>query len=204
MAHRTSKFASLTVVALFLLFVAVGCGKKDATPDMGKTGENTTTTGTSPAKPGSADDKPTGPAIKSSTLSNFLPKLSGYEMKNPEHVDMNMNGMNWSSAKSDYTQGDNHVSITIFDYNHQMGMAAAYTMFLNGYNIETDDEITRSDKIGGYPGWISWKKKQNNGSVGIVLADRIFVVVESSKIGSIDELKAIAEKIDLAGLSKAS
>jgi hypothetical protein len=211
---KTIRLSLLPMVALglFALALSTGCGKKNDT-SMQQNGTNGTngSANNMPGMPGTANasnqanNLPAGPAIKSATLSNFLPELAGYTKSNPEHMDMNMSGMSWSSAKSTYTNGDNRVTINIFDYNHQAGLAAAYSMYTTGnLNVETDDEITRSQQIGGFPGWVNWKKKSNNGSVGVIVGDRIWVVIETSKAGSIDDLVAIAQKVDLAGLSKAS
>jgi hypothetical protein len=209
MKNIWKSFLPMAALGLFALTLSTGCGKKADTSMQNTSNANGNNM---PGMPGAAanasnqaNNQPAGPAIKSTTLANFLPDLSGYTKGSPEHVDMNMAGMNWSSAKSTYTNGDNRVTINIFDYNHQTGLAAAYSMYTAGnLNIETDDEITRSQQIGGFPGWINWKKKTNNGSVGVIVGDRIWVVIEASKAGSIDDLVAMAQKIDLGGLSKAS
>jgi hypothetical protein len=211
----SKSFLSVGAAATLSLFVAAGCAKKTATDTnvATKTGTVTTTTDNSPngapanVNKGNANDPgaPSGPVIKSTVLAGFLPaSISGYEKKNPENTDMSMAGMNYSVAKSDYISGDSKISVTIMDYNHNQGLAAAYSMFLNGFHVENDDEITESSKIGDYPGWISYKKKQNDGTVGVVVNNRIFVIIEASKASSIDDLKAIAQKVDLAGIAKAS
>lgn len=115
-----------------------------------------------------------------------------------------MAGMNYSLAKTDYVSGDNKITVTILDYNHNMGLSAAYSMFLNGFHVENDNELTQSEKIGDYPGWVSLKKRDNRGTVGVVVNDRIYVIVEATHVTSVDDLKAIAQKVDLAGIAKAS
>ncbi len=212
----TNSFLSLGAAATLSLFVVAGCAKKTASY------ENTTSSSTNSSNGGAntnsssgtaasvnkgtsnENDKATGPIIKSTTLAGFLPNIAGYDRKNPENTDINMSGMAYAVAKSDYTSGDNKITVSIIDYNHQMGMAAAYSMFLNGYNVETNEEVTRSEKIGGYPGWIDWKKNNNSGTVGVFVNDRVFVIVEASKAASLDDLKSIAEKVDLSGIAKAS
>ncbi len=212
---QSRSFLGFCAVAAFSLIVASGCAKKTATTEnvATTTGAVTTTSDNSPNgtpanvnkgnsnAPGAAS----GPVIKSTTLAGFLPgSIAGFTKQNPENTDMSMAGMNYSLAKSDYVSGDNKISVTILDYNHNMGLSAAYSMFLNGFHVENNDELTESQKIGDYPGWISLKKKDNSGTVGVVVNDRIYVIIEATHATSIDDLKAIAQKVDLAGIAKAS
>jgi hypothetical protein len=204
MKHR-SYSTGLALIAAFSI-LASGCGKKETTGinDTTKSaGNNPAQAATNAAAQAAANsNKPMGPPIKSTALADYLPKLSGYDMKNPEHVDMNVAGMSYSMAKADYTMGDNKVTVTIFDYNHQAGLAAAYSMFLNNYSMETDEEKVNSEQINGFPGWVDLHKKDNRGTVGIVVGNRIYVVIESSNAKSTDDLVAIAKSMDLAGIAK--
>jgi hypothetical protein len=203
---QRSYLLGFTLITALSLFVS-GCGKKDN----GGANDTTKNVGSNPAQAASnaaqaaanaSANKPIGPPIKSTDLANYLPKLSGYDMKNPEHMDMNAMGMSYSMAKSDYTMGNSKVTVTIFDYNHQAGLAAAYSMFLSNYSMENDEEKVNSEQINGFPGWVELHKKQNQGTVGVVVGQRIYVIIESSNVKSTDDLVAIAKSMDLAGIAK--
>jgi hypothetical protein len=209
---QRSYLIGITLITAATLF-ATGCGKKDDTANSNDSSAAAKGAGNGVA-PGVAAaaaaaqaaangaNKPMGPPIKSTDLANYLPKLSGYTAGNPEHMDMNSMGFSYSMAKSDYTMGNNKVTVTIFDYNHQAALSMAYSMFLNNYSMENDNEKVNSDQINGFPGWVDLKKKESRGTVGVVIGDRIYVVIESSNVTSTDQLESIAKSMDLSGIAK--
>ena len=150
---------------------------------------------------GEAANKAPGVAIPAKTLVTFLPDLSGYQKNgDAEYMDMDMQGTKYSHASQSYTNGDKSVKVSIFDYNYIAGLAAAYSMFLN-MNIETNTEIQRSEKIGGFPGWFHWEKNSNNGTLGVVVGDRVFVTIDGDGGVSGDELHSVANSLNFSGLA---
>ncbi len=187
--------------------VLIGCSKKEdeaqkaadavskATEQMAQQTQNATTT---------AANKTPGVAIAAKTLAGFLPSVSGFTLDGePETMDMEMNGAKYTHAVGKYKNGDKRITVSIFDYNYIAGLTAAYTSLLN-MNMETNDESWHTDKINGFPSWINWKKKSNEGSVGTVVNDRIFVIVEGRDGVTQDELKAAASAVNYSGIASAS
>ena len=153
---------------------------------------------------GNTEHKPAGKAIASATLKGYLPAVQGFQANEPEVVDMSMNGMNWSSAIQRYENGDKALTVSIFDWNFNESLSAAFSMYTDGnLNIETNESLTRSEKVGGFPGWINWEKKSNHGQIGVIVNDRIYVVTEANSGMSIDELRQVANSVDYKGIASA-
>ncbi|MEO6940700.1 MAG: hypothetical protein ABI444_11295 [Candidatus Kapaibacterium sp.] len=213
MKHFSKQMFSFAVAALFTTALLSSCSKTDKMAEQIKDSVNAHSNGANgnAAKPAdapnagaaAANGQAGGVAVKSTILAAFLPTLSGFDAKEPENMDMNMQGMSYASATRKYTSGDKTVTLSIFDYNHMAAMTSMYSMYLGGMSVETGEESMHSTKISGNPGWIDWKKKENSGTIGVVVADRFFVIAEGHGGISQDELQSMAEKIDYSGLSKA-
>ena len=151
-----------------------------------------------------AAGKTPGIAIPAKTLAGFLPSVSGYTAKGePETMEMEMNGAKYSHANQSYENGDKRITVSIIDYNYIAGLSMAYSAMMN-MSMETNEESMHSEKFGGNPGWINWKKKSNTGTVGVVVNDRVFVVIESSNGASLDDLKSVANNINYSGITSAA
>ncbi len=204
-----------SLIRLSLLFVSVatlafaGCSKKSDTAntpaDQQATNNSTNNVGNaiSQAMGGAAAHKSAAHAIPSSTLAGFLPNLSGFTAQEPETSSMTMSGVEWSTADREFNNGDKHVKVTLADYNYLQGLTAAYSMMEN-FSMENAEELQHGEKFGGYPGWVDWKKKANEGQVGVVLGDRIYLMVEGSGGVTLDDLRAIVNGMNLDGIAKAA
>lgn len=149
----------------------------------------------------SGEAKAPGVAIPAKTLVTFLPTISGFDKNgDAEYTEMDMQGTKYSNATQRYTSGDKSVTVSIFDYNYIAGLTAGFAMLMN-MNMETNTEITRSEKIGGFPGWFSWNKQSNDGTIGVVVSDRVFVTVEANGGVTDGELRSIAESINYSGIA---
>lgn len=153
---------------------------------------------------GAAANHTPGVAIPAKTLVAALVTPSGYTIQGePESMEMEMQGNKYSHANAVYKNGDKQIQISIMDYNYIAGLSAAYSMFTT-MNMETNDESIHSDKFAGFPGWTDWKKKQNEGSVGVVVNDRVFVVTEGSNGATMDEIKAAANGVNYSAIAAAA
>jgi hypothetical protein len=149
----------------------------------------------------SAAAKAPGIAIPAKTLVTFLPTISGYEKNgDAEYMDMDMQGTKYTHASQRYTSGDKGITVSIFDYNYLAGLTAGFTMLMS-MNMETNTEITRGEKVGGFPGWFNWHKENNNGTLGVVVADRVFVTVDGNGGVTEAELHSVAEGINYSGIA---
>ena len=198
---KTYRISALLLLT-FLLIGVTGCAKKEdeaskAAQQLSKTMQQMTqnTTG------GSSADKKPGVAIPAKTLAGFLPSVSGYTAKGePETMEMEMAGAKYSSATQKFENGEKRITVSYWDYNNIAGLSMAYTAMM-GMNIETNEESLHSEKFNGNPGWISWKKTSNEGTVGVVINDRVFGVIEAHGGATLDELKAVANSINYSGIS---
>ncbi len=193
-----------------LILSISSCSKK--LDDSQKTTDQTSTTTTSNSMQqtaqnmaaGTASGKTPGVAIPSKTLAGFLPSVSGYTAKGePETMEMEMQGAKYSHANQSYENGDKRITVSIMDYNYIAGLSMAYSAMMN-MSLETNEESMHSEKFGGNPGWIDWKKKSNTGTVGVVVNDRVFVVIEANNGASLDELKSVASNINYSGIASAA
>ena len=203
---KSYRIGSLMLVATLVVFLS-GCGKKE--DDAQKAAEQASKSMQQMAQnmaggTAGAANKTPGVAIPAKTLAGFLPSVSGYTPKGePETMEMEMAGAKYSHATQDYENGDKRIKVSILDYNYIAGLSAAYTMAMN-MSMETNEESMHSEKFNGNPGWVNWHKKNNEGTVGVVVNDRIFVVIESHNGVSLDELKSVAGNINYSGIASAA
>ncbi len=191
---------SATLVAASLL---IGCSKKEdqATKDAEAASQAANQMA---QQTNGAAHKASGVAVPGKTLQTFLPTISGYTIQGePETMDMDMSGVKYTSASAKYKNGEKQIDVSVFDYNYIAGLTAAYTAMMN-MNMETNEESWHSDKIGGFPAWSDWKKKSNEGTIGVVVNDRIFVTIEGHGGVSQDELKSAASAVNLSGIAGAA
>ena len=197
------------VFAAALLFAA-GCGKKSDTVQNDSSNHPQSpgdiangVTNAMTAATGKADHKPAEHALPSDKLASFIPSLSGFTAQEPEKASMNFSGTEYSSASQEFRNGGKNIKVGIFDYNYIQGLSAAYAMAVN-MNIENGEQLHRGEKFGNYPGWIEWNKKSNDGTIGVIVNDRIFIIVEGHNGVSLDDLRSVMGKLDLDGIAKAS
>ncbi len=202
---KSYQIRSLILAGCFVIGIS-GCSKKQ--DDSQKTTDQTSTstqqtTQNMPSGNASAGKTP-GIAIPAKTLAGFLPSVSGYTAKGePETMEMEMQGAKYSHANQSYENGDKKITVSIFDYNYIAGLSMAYSAMMN-MSLETNEESMHSEKFGGNPGWIDWKKNSNTGTVGVVVSDRVFVVIESSNGATLDDLKSVANAINYSAIASAS
>ena len=193
-----------------LMLLASGCDKKEdnaqkAAQETPKTAQNQLQQSQNAANQvsGSAVKKP-GVVVPAKTLVTFLPTISGYTLQGEaETVEMEMQGAKYSTATGTFHNGDKAIGVTIADYNYIESLSASYAA-MPKMSVETNDESFKTDKFSGFPGWISWKKKDNDGSVVVVINDRVYVVVDVSNGVTLDELMSVAKSINYSGIASAT
>lgn len=200
------KIKALTLVFLAGSLFAVGCGKKqddaqNAAEQAAKAMQQMQTATTN----ADGTNKKPGVAVPAKTLAGFLPtSISGYTLEGePETMEMDMQGAKYTHAQGTYKNGEKRIQVSIFDYNYIAGLSMAYSAMLN-MNMETNEESFHSEKMSGFPGWIQWKKKSNEGSIGVVVNDRIFVVTEANNGVTLDEAKSAANAVNYSGIASAA
>ncbi|MDP4219755.1 MAG: hypothetical protein Q8916_03115 [Bacteroidota bacterium] len=202
---KSNQITALVLAGCFVIGIS-GCSKKD---EAQKAAEETAksmqqmATGTN-ASASATSNKTPGVAVPAKTLAGFLPSVSGYTAKGePETMEMDMNGAKYSHASQTYENGDKRIKVSILDYNYITGLSAAYSMMMN-MSLETNDESMHSEKFSGNPGWVDWKKNSNQGTVGVVVGDRVYVIVEAEHGATLDDLKSVAGAINYSGIASAA
>lgn len=142
-------------------------------------------------------------SISVATLKSFIPTVSGYTASGePKTVQMKMQGYEYSVVEQEYENGEKSIQLTIADYNHITGLNAAWAMYSN-LSVETNEEVTRSEKIDGYNGWVHYRKDNSQAQMGIAANDHVWVVAEGRGGATIDEVRSVIKSINIAALAKA-
>jgi hypothetical protein len=204
------------LVAIFAL--ANGCGKKSDTAD-NQNNQNNQATGTNANNAannaanalsqamggagGNAAHQSAAHSVPSATLASFLPSPSGYTGHEPSTSSANFNGIEWSVAERQFDNGNQHIKVTLADYNYAAGLTAAYSMLAN-FSSEDENSLQHGEKFGSYPGWVQWQKKSNNGQIGVIINDRIYLIIEGNGGPSLDDLRAVANSMNLDAIAKAA
>jgi hypothetical protein len=212
------KRASIINIAfLFAMFAFVaGCGKKsDTANDQNNQNGNSQNANNNTNNAANAINQALGGAggnaahksathsVPSETLAGFLPSPSGYTGHEPSKSSANFNGIEWSVAERQFDNGDKHIKVTLADYNYAQGLTAAYSMLAN-FSSEDENSLQHGEKFGSYPGWVQWQKKSNNGTVGVIINDRIYLIVEGNGGPTLDDLRAVVNSMNLDAIGKAA
>ncbi len=212
MMKRTS-IVNFTLLFTAFTLLAAGCGKKsDTAENQNNPNANNQNSGNNAANAisqamraatGNAVHKSATHSIASATLAGLLPNLSGYTAHEPSTSSANFNGIEWSTAERAFDNGDKHVKVTLADYNYAEGLTAAYSMLAN-FSSEDENQLQHGEKFGAYPGWVTWQKKANNGQIGVIVADRIYLIVEGSGGVTLDDLRGVVGQMNLDAIAKAA
>lgn len=107
-----------------------------------------------------------------------------------------------SSATAKYETDDRRLKLTITDTGNVPFAKLGYKMFSKADIVhESDDEYARTTEIEGFPAYELYDKHSENGSVTVVVNDRVIVHVEGKGVSE-SNLKRAIKKVDLKGLSK--
>jgi hypothetical protein len=203
---KSYQIRSLILAGCFVVCIS-GCSKKEeeaekAAEQASKSMQQMAQTASGGAN---AATKTPGVAIAAKTLAGFLPSsISGFTPKGePETMEMEMSGSKYSHAMQTYENGDKRIKVSILDYNYIAGLSAAYAMMMN-MSLETNEESMHSEKFNGNPGWIDWKKNSNQGTAGVVVGDRVYVIVEAEGGATLDDVKSVANNINYSGIASAA
>ncbi|MEL6944350.1 MAG: hypothetical protein AAFO82_16940 [Bacteroidota bacterium] len=107
-----------------------------------------------------------------------------------------------SSATATYETDDRHLKLTITDTGNVPFAKLGYKMFSKADVVhESDDEYSRTTKIEGFPAYEQYNKNSDDGSITVIVNDRIIVHAEGEGVSE-NNLKRAIEKVDLKKLSK--
>jgi len=204
------------LIALALILTIVGCGKKaeeakqafDVLKDLPKKAEQMQQN-VDLAEKKKQERRQRGDTLSMNykKLQEFLPKsVDGFGDAKLGGESMNMGGFSMSSAKADYEKADGSgsVHIELVDYNENYGLYAGLSFWMQGYSMENDQRYERTFNTGIENTWGLEKFEKHNGQAELIyaLSWRFMLTLRGEGQKDTEFLKAIAKKMDLAGLAK--
>ena len=150
---------------------------------------------------------PKGPAVVSvATLQTLVPAIDGWTRAPlAGSVVPISEESGYSFAEGDYTNGAMKVKLTIGDTvgvdDCLLALAAMVTVLPAGYSekLPPATSISRFE-FSGAQAASKWNSEKLEGEFSVVVNGRFVVKAEGTKLDSIDTLRAIVSKIDLAKL----
>ena len=171
-------------------------GTAAASNDMAKAMENMAAAFTGKG----ADGKPVQ-TLPFQTLQTHLPKVSGWEMSEPQGQRLTM-PMPFSQVETDYRKGDSEIEVTIVDTGFAQMLVAPWSMMLaTGYSTETSDGYEKATTVGGHPAFEKWNKRDKDGELNILVGKRFMVSLDGRELADIKDLHAFASAIDLNAIA---
>jgi len=181
------------ILSSALLFLA-GCGQSDkqSVPS---------TTGSMRNNPKNAG------AIDYQVLELFLPDIPGYTKGTPEGATPTADNVSYSETNVDYTSqridgnNDNEaasINITIYDYAGIPGMLEPYK---EKFSFNNAEGYAKTREWDGYAGWETWDKENNSASAGVIMNDRVVVIIEGDGQNDASHVDDVMKKIDLKGIA---
>jgi hypothetical protein len=147
-----------------------------------------------------ADGKPVNP-VSFQTLQTQLPKVSGWDMRDPRGERMTM-PMAYSQSEARYRKGDSSVDVKIMDTGAAPMLVAPWSMMLaTGYSKESSDGYEKATTIGGNPAVEKWDSRNKRGELNILLGKRFMIVVEGHRLSDIEDLEAFTSALDFGAIA---
>lgn len=147
-----------------------------------------------------ADGKKIEP-IAFQTLQSHLPKVSGWEMGEPEGQRMTM-PVAFSQVETEYRKGDAQVDLTIVDTGFAQLLIAPWSMMLaTGFQNETSNGYEKATNIGGNPAIEKWNKRDKRGELNILVGKRYMVTIDGNDVADINELHQFASAMNFNAIA---
>lgn len=132
-------------------------------------------------------------------LLEIMPNIDGYSKQKPEGMNINTNGISYSSAIQNYTGNNGDLDISIFDYNGEINLLAAASGWkLMTMKMEDEEGYRSAEMYNGFKDtWIytEYNKPNKNAVVMMAINDRYLLSVNANGQESIDFTKKIAEQV---------
>jgi len=144
--------------------------------------------------------------ILSDELLKYIPDApAGFTLEEREAMSLGQAGAiigsaNSISASGQYAAGDADIqlSITVGGLVGQTGSLMGLAAMFGGMGGTN----TRTIRINGYNATSEYDASQKSGTITIKVGEKTTVIVQGDEIESIDILKTLAEKVDMAKLEK--
>jgi len=142
-----------------------------------------------------ADGKPVEP-VAFQALQSLLPKVSGWEMREPEGERMTM-PVAFSQIETRYTKDKVRIDVKIVDTGFAQLLVAPWSMMLaSGYSRETSRGYEKATTVSGNPAIEKWNKDRSNGELDVLVGKRFMVTIEGRDIADMKLLQDFASNFD--------
>jgi len=192
-----------------LVVFSIGCRRTAELPPMSfdtlKNGDSTFSTAndTSHAKPDTVRPNlpPMAKAIEPARLANYLPKLPDWTPDGELQTELQIReNFNRSRVAQNYVMGGKKLKVQIDDFAYVPYLYDPWQKFKGTYLDDDNVQRTEATTIGMYRGVQSMEKKEPHGEVTVFPGNRYVVTIVEDGAESINEVRHIAESMDLRGL----
>ena len=136
-------------------------------------------------------------------LQSHLPKVSGWEMDEPEGERMNM-PVPFSQVETTYKKGEARIDAKIVDTGFAQMLMAPWSMMLaSGYSHETSSGYEKATTVSGNPAIEKWDKGAKNGELDVLVGKRFMVTLEGHDIDDMKQLQDFASNFKFGAIAAA-
>ena len=137
------------------------------------------------------------------TLQSHLPKVSGWEMDEPEGERMTM-PVPFSQVETKYTKGETRIDAKIIDTGFAQLLMAPWSMMMAaGYSRESSSGYEKSTSLSGNPAIEKWNKSEKNGEIDVLVGKRFMLSLEGHDLADIKQLQDFASNFNLSAIAAA-
>lgn len=149
---------------------------------------------------GSADGKPVE-TVPFQTLQAQLPKVSGWEMDEPQGERMTM-PVPFSQVEANYRKGDARIDVKIVDTGFAQMLVMPWNMMLaSGYSRETSSGYEKATTVAGNPAIEKWDKTSKSGEIDVLVGKRFMITLEGDQLDGIKQLQDFAANVNFGAIA---
>jgi hypothetical protein len=144
---------------------------------------------------------PMAKAIEPNRLATFLPKLPGWTPQGDTIKEIQVHeNFNRSRVAQNFVNGSKKLKIQIDDFAYVPYLYDPWQKFKGVYLDDNNDDRTETTTIAGYRAVQSMEKKEPHGEITLFPGNRYVVSITEDGAESINEVRRIAEAMNLKGL----
>ena len=119
----------------------------------------------------------------------------------PDGMNMNMGGQQWSSVHQAYASHDGKTSAELTIMAGKAAPQAQAWQAMADMNMETEDQIMKTVDVGGYKGMLTLNKKDKTGTLMIPLKNDTVVVLHLEPASGETEIMQLGQLLPLAQIA---
>jgi predicted ribosome quality control (RQC) complex YloA/Tae2 family protein len=144
-------------------------------------------------------------AMNYKELQKYLPEsIEGYEKDGePGGQSVNMAGMSYSTATQKFKKGEDHIEVTVTDYNQSYGTFQGLFSYAGMFSVESDEEKTTKYNTGVEHTIAieSYKKKDKDATITAGAGYRFWIEVKGNNQADAEFLKKVVAGMKLKELA---